>query len=187
MKFTVIDYLQRSEIYLLDDFFPADLAKEILTVFDNFNEVDWPDTPEFSHKLGRRLYQGPADIGNKIMQFASSKETLPTIEGMLKTTVSFAGSSLWADFEGYIITPHVDPTFFDFAVQIYMTHEPTQWNGSMIGTTIYLSPDKILCQLPYRHNSGYCFQKPSQVLHGLGMTVPAGMQRNSVYLRYNKK
>jgi hypothetical protein len=186
MKNTVINYLGQSNIYLLDNFFTAELAEQVLSIFDNIDDTDWPDTEVFSHRAGRRLYRGKSKIVDQIVSYAASSEILKEINGMLGRPVIPAGISLWADFEGYTISPHQDPDFFDYAVQIYMSRESAKWNGPILGTTIYQTPDKILLQLPYRNNFGYFFEKPGQVLHGLATPVPPGMQRNSVYLRYNR-
>lgn len=187
MKTTVIDYLNQSKIYLLDDFFTTELSEQIHTVFDNVNPNEWPDTDVFKHRTGRLLYQGTSPVINHVMAYAASPDILEQISGMLGNAVSLGGISLWADFEGYTIAPHVDPDFFDYAVQIYMTRTPPMWNSPILGTTIYQAPSKILFQLPYRNNFGYFFQKPGKVLHGLATPVPPGMQRNSVYLRYNRR
>lgn len=186
MNNTVINYLERSKICLIDDFFTPELSEQILTIFDNINDTDWPDTEVFKHRTGRLLYQGKSRTADQIMSYAASPEILEQIKGMLGNSVQLGGISLWADFEGYTITPHVDPDFFDYAVQIYMSRDPVKWNSPILGTTIYQTPSKILFQLPYRNNFGYFFEKPGEVLHGLATPVPPGMQRNSVYLRYNR-
>ena len=186
MNFTTIDYQGTSSIYLIDNFFPQDLVENIFSIFDNVNDTDWPDTDVFSHRSGRRLYQGNGPVVNSIMYYAGSNDTIKFINSMVGNSVAFSGVSLWADFPGYTITPHYDPDFFDYAVQIYITRDANAWNGPVLGTTIYETANKILCQLPYRNNFGYFFQQPNRVLHGLGTPVPDGMQRNSVYLRYNR-
>lgn len=187
MKSTRIEYQKDSNIFLLDNFFHADLVENILKLFDNINNSDWESSKTFQHQSGRLMYKGNNTAIDQITQFASSSDITIELSKLINSTVEFDSVSLWADIEGYEITPHTDPDYFQHAVQIYVTRDQCYWNSPMMGTTIYSAQQQALLQLPYRNNFGYFFETPNRVVHGLGTTVPAGMQRNSVYLRYNKK
>jgi hypothetical protein len=185
MKSTRIDYEENSKIFLLDNFFSHELIEHIATIFDNITDPAWASSQIFEHRAGRLMYSENNTIIDQIRNFASSTGVIDALSTLIQSTVKFDSVNLWADFEGYEITPHTDPDYFKYAIQIYVSREKFHWNTPMFGTTIYSAQQLPLLQLPYRNNFGYFFEKPHKVCHGLGTAVPAGMQRNSVYLRYN--
>jgi hypothetical protein len=185
MKSTCVYYQSSSKIFLIDNFFPNELLENLLQIFENIEDPLWVDSEIFEHRRGRLIYTGNTKTINQLNWFAQSSELVDSISKMIEKSVRFDSASLWADFEGYAISPHTDPNYFKHAIQIFVTRESTSWNTAMHGTTIYQTEQEALFQMPYRNNFGYLFETPSAVLHGLGTQVPVGLQRNSVYLRYN--
>lgn len=185
MKSTCVHYQSSSKIFLIDDFFPEELLDKLLKIFDNIEDPAWSDSEIFEHRRGRLIYTANTETINQLRQFAQSFEIIKSLSELVGKQVEFDSVSLWADFEGYAISPHTDPDYFKHAIQIFVTRELTDWNTPMYGTTIYQTEQQALFQIPYRNNFGYLFEVPSKVLHGLGTQVPVDLQRNSVYLRYN--
>jgi hypothetical protein len=184
---TSITFPDSARAFLIDGFFNSDLANRARTLFDKVktDKINWPDNDIFEPRgNGRALYQGQSSVYDEIINFAGSIQTLEYLGNLIDKKICFAGASVWADFEGYDIMPHYDPPYFTHAAQIFISNRSPQWNDSPMGTSLYQNQNKLWLQLPYRHNFGYFFENSNNLLHGLGVKVPAGVQRNSIHFKY---
>ena len=187
MNVTTIELENNSRVFILDHFFENDLVLELYKLFDtvSFDASAWPESELFKHYSGRLVYAGKSSVLDKIRSYANTSIVQNKLRDLLGHNIKLSSLDLWVDQPGYTISPHYDPTFFEYAVQIYITNNPEYTVGVPFGTTIFQDQkNQVLLQLPYRTNFGYFFENPQKTYHGLVGTVPAGMQRNSVYLRF---
>lgn len=177
-----VSFPNNARFILVDEFFEHSQIAGINQLF--YSDHDWESGEEFSHYAGRQIYRGASPVLEQIKEHATKID----IGSILGVDVDLAGIDLWKDSEGYKILPHRDVPGPDYAVQIYMGEGKNTFQ--MLGTAIYIEKKyhtAPLFEISYRPNSGYLIDAPHTVLHGLNHEIPAGYQRYSVYLRYNKK
>jgi hypothetical protein len=187
VNITTVELENKTRIFILDQFFERELVRDLYELFDTVTTdvAAWSDSDVFKHHAGRLVYTGASPVLDKIRTAANDVGLRGKLSELLGHDIKFLSLDLWVDQPGYTIAPHYDPAFFEHAVQIYITNNPDYYAGPPLGTTIFQQQQqRVLFQLPYRTNFGYFFESPQQVYHGLAGSVPEGMQRNSVYLRF---
>lgn len=176
MKYHTITLSDSGRVFLFEDFFPTQLAKDLLKLFLT-NDPNWQSHPNFAHQEGRLTYIGTHQLIKEIDNFVLTQ--IPLISSMVGKSVKLLNTSLWKDMAGYHSGVHTDQDHYEYATQIYITDTP----HLAAGTAIYQDSAQLVAQMAFRHNFGYLFDTAKTVRHAVHV-IPQGVNRFSVYTRY---
>ena len=184
MNIITVTLPDNNKVFLIDDFFPKQLADNILNFFKQWHEDtgNWQSLPEFSHYLGRLSYTNNHGIVDQVRNYASSDEVVSQLVDLIGPVDSNPGVHFWVDTENYQINPHYDsmPTNSKFyGLQIFFS----SGIDYTLGTHFYLDR-RVMFNLPLRQNYAYLVDRGDKVLHGLPCAVPLNKNRYSIHLKY---
>ena len=182
MQINTVTLAAGHRFFIVEDFFEPAQYNALVALFDEYtaDHVDWLALP--GHFRGRMVYGGASTTLTQLHQLACNPDTIGWISHLVGHDLAFESLSLWLDLPGYQVTPHCDIASFEYAVQIYVP-DPDHF-FEMMGTCVYTDLDLPLFEIHYRPNRGYLIDQTHTVRHGLHRAIPAGIRRQSVYLRY---
>lgn len=178
-----IDFPSGAKLIIIEDFFPAELARDINAVF-RLPRDQWTEESVFAHMPGRLTYTSEHPVKDAIDRYATHMQDV--VAQSIDTEVEYRDHSLWLDVTGYRIVSHKDTKGYpDVAVQIYMGDPGVVWE--MLGFCVYTENRQALLEAHYRINAGYICLHPHLINHGLNHHIAPQFVRNSVYMRYGVK
>lgn len=153
-----------ARIFLIDNFFEAELLVKVRELFKGFSgkqDNGWKN-PDWTSK--RYIYQGTDSNFLELKKYVQSTECVSQLESLLgNVKISNTGLDLWIDLPGFgPLAPHFENEGSIYISQIYISDKDYPNNG----TTIYTDDKQILFQLPFRDNFGWFFDKGYTVMHG---------------------
>lgn len=183
MNVNKVELATGQNIFLIDEFFDADILVKIHKLFDTFSKdsPNWlPDPPNDPIHV-RYRYDGPDPVIIELETILQSTEFLNKVRELVKRDINFIVLKFWVDTK-MLLDPHLEPPNGNRALaQIYITNTTVPF----LGTTIYQNDKKLLFQLPYRDNFGWFFEKSDLVMHGKIFETPPGFCRCSIQIMFD--
>lgn len=185
MNIHKIELSTGQKMCLVDQFFNSIMLKKVHEVFESFSldSKHWVPDPPNDPEHVRFRYDGPNPLVQEIEEYLSSSEVLGALEKTFNNKLKFSVLKFWVDTK-MLLGPHVEqPNGNITMAQIYITNQEYPY----LGTTMYQDNKKLLFQLPYRDNFGYCWEKSDEVMHGKICETPEGFNRKSLIIFFNKE
>lgn len=183
MNIHKIELSTGQQMCLIDQFLNPHILQDVNEVFDTFS-VDnkyWVPDPVDDLEHIRFRYDGPSPLVSKIEQYLDSTEIIAPLEQVFQKKLKFSVLKFWVDTK-MLLDPHVEqPNGGITMAQIYITKKEFPY----LGTTMYQDNKKMLFQLPYRDNFGYCWEKSDSIMHGKIFETPVGFNRQSLIIFFS--
>lgn len=163
----------------LEDVFDDKFKEEILGTLKQENQFV---AEHLQRKQARVKLKHDNLLQNKLKIIFSHSNIKKFIEKNYNMKVGDVIPSVWIDTEGYNLPRHIDDGSIAVSMQIYLgTHKG-------LGTQIYpdMESTEPLATFDYVSNNGYVMLNCDRSFHQTEGTVPAGVKRYSVYIRFRK-
>jgi len=167
-------------LYTLEHFLPTPLLDKLINFAQSHDKWDYETTVRTKRPYPNRMKLNwvPDTVIEEIHMVLDSLTNILNEE--FERHNQFIGLSIWKDLPGYSIEKHTDNPIIDFALQIYLSGDPSLNLG-----TIFENDNQKFC-VDYTANTGYIMDNTKKIPHSMPNTVPASYNRYSLYAIWSK-
>ena len=171
---------------LVDDLFPAAVAKELATLPFKAPGLDGVSGKRELHNDTRRYFDASTAVEHPVIGRVAEALQAPDVVGAFARAFdaplddTFLRLEYAQDVDGFWLEPHTDLGVKKFTCLIYLSDGP---GHETLGTDIYADRDSHVGAPPFKPNSAMIFVPGSGTWHGFEKRPITGVRR-SVILNY---